>query len=130
MLINRLFFRSQLVSIEVNQTKNKKIQQLIKITFLEWDRFYRVSCDVSMDKMQQEGSVVVTTIFEAGETNSTVLDVATPPPITAQLSFLDINDAPLGKTTIGDQIQMIVTSAEAGPHNMMVTGLKNSSVYV
>src|SRR5687768_14620249 len=25
----------------------------------EWDRFYRVTCDVSMDKMQQEGSVVV-----------------------------------------------------------------------
>jgi hypothetical protein len=63
----------------------------------EWDRFYRVTCDVSMDKMQQEGSVVVTTIFEAGEAKAEVLAVATPPPITAHLSFLDINDQPLGK---------------------------------
>lgn len=42
----------------------------------EWDRFYRVSCDVSMDKMLgeigQEGTVVVTTIFEAGLVSITV----------------------------------------------------------
>lgn len=75
-----------------------------------------------MDKMQQEGSVVVTTIFEAGEANAQILEAGTPPPITAQLGFLDANDQPLGKTTIGDQIQMVVTSSEAGPHNMMVTG--------
>jgi hypothetical protein len=74
-----------------------------------------------MDKMQQEGSVVVTTIFEAGEAKAEILETGTPPPITAHLSFLDVNDQPLGKTTIGDQIQMIVTSAEAGPHNMMIT---------
>lgn len=71
--------------------------------------------------MHQEGSVVVTTIFEAGEANAQVLDTETPPPITAKLSFLDINNQPLGKTTIGDQIQMVVSSTEAGPHNMMIT---------
>ncbi|KAI6188975.1 hypothetical protein M3Y98_00412300 [Aphelenchoides besseyi] len=87
----------------------------------EWDRFYRVSCDVSMDKMQQEGSVVVTTIFEAGEANTQVLEVGTPPPITASLSFLNEQGEPLGKTTIGEKIQMIITSEQAGPHNMMVT---------
>uniref|UniRef100_A0A1I7RHH1 PAN domain protein n=1 Tax=Bursaphelenchus xylophilus TaxID=6326 RepID=A0A1I7RHH1_BURXY len=87
----------------------------------EWDRFYKISCDVSMDKMQQEGSVVVTTLFETGEANTQVLDVGTPPPITAQLSFLDSTDQPLGKTSIGDQIQMIISSDQAGPHNMMVT---------
>ncbi|CAD5219322.1 unnamed protein product [Bursaphelenchus okinawaensis] len=87
----------------------------------EWDRFYKISCDVSMDKMQQEGSVVVTTLFETGEANTQVLDVGTPPPITAQLTFLDAADQPLGKTSIGDQIQMIITSEQAGPHNMMVT---------
>jgi hypothetical protein len=36
----------------------------------EWDRFYRVTCAVSMDKMQEamspEGTVVVTTIYDAG----------------------------------------------------------------
>lgn len=32
----------------------------------EWDRFYRVSCDISTDKMMREGSVVVTTIYDAG----------------------------------------------------------------
>lgn len=87
----------------------------------EWDRFYRVSCDVSMDKMQQEGSVVVTTIFEAGEAKAEILETGTPPPITARLTFLDTADQPLGKTSIGDQIQMVITSAEAGPHNMMIT---------
>uniref|UniRef100_A0A914Y9F7 PAN domain protein n=1 Tax=Panagrolaimus superbus TaxID=310955 RepID=A0A914Y9F7_9BILA len=87
----------------------------------EWDRFYRVSCDVSMDKMSQEGSVVVTTIYDAGEANTKVLDVGTPPPITAVLSFLDAEDKPLGKASIGDQIQLVVTSEQAGPHNMMIT---------
>jgi hypothetical protein len=87
----------------------------------EWDRFYRVSCDVSMEKMSQEGSVVVTTIYDAGEANTKVLDVGTPPPITATLSFLDAEDKPLGKASIGDQIQLVVTSEQAGPHNMMIT---------
>ncbi|KAI1732632.1 PAN domain-containing protein [Ditylenchus destructor] len=91
----------------------------------EWDRFYRVSCDVSMDKMLgeigQEGTVVVTTIFEAGEANTQVLDVGTPPPITAQLEFLDANDQPLQKASIGDQIKLVVSSEQAGPHNMMLT---------
>ncbi|KAI6233806.1 hypothetical protein M3Y99_00871800 [Aphelenchoides fujianensis] len=87
----------------------------------EYDRFYRVLCDVSMDKMQQEGTVITTTIFESGEANTQVLEVGTPPPITASLSFLDVDDQPLGKTSIGQQIQMIITSEQAGPHNMMVT---------
>lgn len=47
--------------------------------------------------------------------------MGTPPPITASLSFLDANDQPLGKTSIGDQIQLVVSSEQAGPHNMMVT---------
>ncbi|KAE9549411.1 hypothetical protein FO519_007378 [Halicephalobus sp. NKZ332] len=87
----------------------------------EWDRFYRVSCDVSMDKMAQEGSVVVTTIYDAGEMSTEKLEMGTPPPITATLSFLDAEDKPLGKASIGDQIQLVVTSDQAGPHNMMIT---------
>uniref|UniRef100_A0A7E4V2B5 PAN domain protein n=1 Tax=Panagrellus redivivus TaxID=6233 RepID=A0A7E4V2B5_PANRE len=87
----------------------------------EWDRFYRVSCDVSTESMAQEGAVVVTTIYDAGETNTQVLDAGTPPPITAVLSFLDAEDQPLGKAAIGDQIQLVVTSDQAGPHNMMIT---------
>uniref|UniRef100_A0A915BS32 Uncharacterized protein n=1 Tax=Parascaris univalens TaxID=6257 RepID=A0A915BS32_PARUN len=87
----------------------------------EWDRFYRVSCDTSMDKMMQEGSVVVTTIYDAGEANTQVLEMGTPPPVTATLSFMDPNDLPLGKASIGDSIQMVVTSEQAGPHNMMIT---------
>jgi len=87
----------------------------------EWDRFYRVSCDVSTDKMAQEGSVVVTTIYDAGEIGTEKLEMGTPPPITATLSFLDVEDQPLGKASIGDQIQLVVTSEQAGPHNMMIT---------
>ncbi|VDN55665.1 unnamed protein product [Dracunculus medinensis] len=87
----------------------------------EWDRFYRVSCDISMDKMMHEGSVIVTTIYDAGETNTQILPVGTPPPISAILSFRDANDEPLQKASIGDAIMMIVTSEQAGPHNMMVT---------
>jgi len=87
----------------------------------EWDRFYRVSCDVSTDKMAQEGSVVVTTIYDAGEIGTEKLEMGTPPPITATLSFLDGEDQPLGKASIGDQIQLVVTSEQAGPHNMMIT---------
>jgi hypothetical protein len=87
----------------------------------EWDRFYHVTCDASMTNMIQEGSVVVTTIFETAEANTKVLDVGTPPPITAVLSFLDSSDAPLGKASIGDAIQLVVTSQQAGPHNMMIT---------
>ncbi|VDO25936.1 unnamed protein product [Onchocerca flexuosa] len=87
----------------------------------EWDRFYRVSCDISMDKMMHEGSVVVTTIYDAGETNTRVLAVGTPPPVTATLSFLSADDEPLEKASIGDAIQMVVTSEQAGPHNMMLT---------
>ena len=66
----------------------------------------------------QEGSVTVTTLFEAAEASTQVLEVGTPPPITAALSFLDTDDQPLGATAIGQQIQMIVTSEQAGPHNM------------
>ncbi|KHN85518.1 hypothetical protein Tcan_13308 [Toxocara canis] len=87
----------------------------------EWDRFYRVSCDVSMDKMMHEGSVVVTTIYDAGEANTQVLEMGTPPPVTATLSFMDSEDQPLGKASIGDSIQIVVTSEQAGPHNMMIT---------
>ncbi|MCP9266492.1 hypothetical protein DINM_022054 [Dirofilaria immitis] len=87
----------------------------------EWDRFYRVSCDISMDKMMHEGSVVVTTIYDAGEANTRVLAVGTPPPVTATLSFLSADDEPLEKASIGDAIQMVVTSDQAGPHNMMIT---------
>ena len=87
----------------------------------EWDRFYRVSCDVSTEKMAHEGSVVVTTIYDAGEIGTEKLEVGTPPPITATLSFLDGEDQPLGKASIGDQIQLVVTSEQAGPHNMMIT---------
>ncbi|CAG9536967.1 unnamed protein product [Cercopithifilaria johnstoni] len=87
----------------------------------EWDRFYRVSCDISMDKMMHEGSVVVTTIYDAGEANTRVLAVGTPPPVTATLSFLSADDEPLEKASIGDAIQMVVTSEQAGPHNMMLT---------
>ncbi|KAH7729336.1 Protein NOAH-2 [Aphelenchoides avenae] len=63
----------------------------------EWDRFYHVTCEAGMSQMTQEGSVVVTTIFETGEANTQVLDVGTPPPITAVLSFLDASDQPLGQ---------------------------------
>ena len=41
------------------------MEDVLQVT-TEWDRFYRVSCDVSMEKMVKEGSVVVTTLFEAG----------------------------------------------------------------
>ncbi|GMT23399.1 hypothetical protein PFISCL1PPCAC_14696 [Pristionchus fissidentatus] len=87
----------------------------------EWDRFYRVSCDVSMDKMVKEGSVVVTTLYEAGTAGTQVLDVATPPPVTAQLTFLNQLEEPLEKASIGDPLILSVTSEQAGPHNMMVT---------
>lgn len=66
----------------------------------EWDRFYRVSCDVSMDKMVKEGTVVVTTIYEANSQNTTVLDVATPPPVTAELTILNQLEEPLHKVTL------------------------------
>ncbi|VDK30803.1 unnamed protein product, partial [Gongylonema pulchrum] len=87
----------------------------------EWDRFYRVSCDISMDKMMREGTVVVTTIYDAGEANTRVLAMGTPPPVTATLSFLGADDQPLEKASIGDPIQVVVTSEQAGPHNMMIT---------
>uniref|UniRef100_A0A1I7U2M6 PAN domain protein n=1 Tax=Caenorhabditis tropicalis TaxID=1561998 RepID=A0A1I7U2M6_9PELO len=87
----------------------------------EWDRFYRVSCDVSMDKMVKEGSVVVTTIYEASSQNTTVLDVATPPPVTAELQILNQLEEPLHKASIGDPLLLVITSEQAGPHNMMVT---------
>lgn len=87
----------------------------------EWDRFYRVSCDISTEKMMTEGSVVVTTIYDAGEAQTQVLEMGTPPPVTAALSFLDMNDEPLGKASIGDSIQLVVTSEQAGPHNMKLT---------
>lgn len=134
-----------------------------------------------MDKMMHEGSVVVTTIYDAGwvmrqcwihtnaldnklatiykttdnankwfcsswdirflltfpssessmikngrvlnfrETNTRVLAVGTPPPVTATLSFLSADNEPLEKASIGDAIQMVVTSEQAGPHNMMLT---------
>ncbi|CAD6194609.1 unnamed protein product [Caenorhabditis auriculariae] len=87
----------------------------------EWDRFYRVSCDVSMDKMVKEGSVIVTTIYEASSQNTTVLDVATPPPVTAELTILNQLEEPLHKASIGDPLLLVITSEQAGPHNMMVT---------
>uniref|UniRef100_A0A0N5A0H4 PAN domain protein n=1 Tax=Parastrongyloides trichosuri TaxID=131310 RepID=A0A0N5A0H4_PARTI len=87
----------------------------------EWDRFYRVSCDVSMDNMVKEGSVVVTTMYESGEANTQVLETGTPPPVTATISFLDTNDQPVTKASIGDQINLVVSSEQAGPHNMMLT---------
>ncbi|EYC15111.1 hypothetical protein Aduo_011565 [Ancylostoma duodenale] len=87
----------------------------------EWDRFYRVSCDVSMDKMTKEGSVVVTTIYEASSQNTTVLEVATPPPVTAELSILNQLEEPLHKASIGDPLMLVITSEQAGPHNMMIT---------
>ncbi|CEF59904.1 No mechanoreceptor potential A [Strongyloides ratti] len=87
----------------------------------EWDRFYRVSCDVSMDNMVKEGSVVVTTMYESGEANTQVLETGTPPPVTATISFLDANDQPVTKASIGDQINLVVSSEQAGPHNMMLT---------
>jgi len=91
----------------------------------EWDRFYRVTCAVSMDKMQEamspEGTVVVTTIYDAGEANAQVLEPGTPPPITATISFLDENEQKITKVSIGDQITLVVESNQAGPHNMMLT---------
>ncbi|CAI4224501.1 unnamed protein product [Auanema sp. JU1783] len=87
----------------------------------EWDRFYRVSCDVSMDKMVKEGTVVVTTIYEANSQNTTVLEVATPPPVTAELSILNQLEEPLHKASIGDPLLLVITSEQAGPHNMMIT---------
>ncbi|KAK0397831.1 hypothetical protein QR680_002291 [Steinernema hermaphroditum] len=110
--------------------KNGKLEALVVVSLdgvlphqvtTEWDRFYRVSCDVSMEKMVQEGSVVVTTLYDAGEQNTVVLEKGTPPPVTAKLTFLDPEDQPLGKASIGDPIQMVVTSDQAGPHNMMLT---------
>lgn len=50
-----------------------------------------------------------------------MLEPGTPPPITATLSFLDANDQRMGKASIGDQIQLVVESEMAGPHNMMLT---------
>ncbi|VDN05995.1 unnamed protein product [Thelazia callipaeda] len=94
----------------------------------EWDRFYRVSCDISMGKMMHEGSVVVTTIYDAGEANTRILAVGTPPPVTATLSFLGVDDQPLEKASIGDAIQMVVSSEQAGPHNMMLTECKATRV--
>lgn len=55
------------------------------------------------------------------EANTRVLAVGTPPPVTATLSFLSTDDEPLEKASIGDAIQMVVTSEQAGPHNMMLT---------
>lgn len=55
------------------------------------------------------------------EANTRVLAVGTPPPVTATLSFLSVDDEPLQKASIGDAIQMVVTSEQAGPHNMMLT---------
>uniref|UniRef100_A0A183BWQ0 ZP domain-containing protein n=1 Tax=Globodera pallida TaxID=36090 RepID=A0A183BWQ0_GLOPA len=42
-------------------------------------------------------------------------------PITAQLTFLDADNQPSEKASIGDQLHLVVTSEQAGPHNMMVT---------
>lgn len=50
-----------------------------------------------------------------------MLNVGTPPPITAELSFLDGDNQPLEKASIGDPLHLVVTSEQAGPHNMMVT---------
>uniref|UniRef100_A0A915NQ76 PAN domain protein n=1 Tax=Meloidogyne floridensis TaxID=298350 RepID=A0A915NQ76_9BILA len=94
----------------------------------EWDRFYRVSCDVSMnlekmlEKREQgiEGTVLVTTIFETKEVEPQILDAGTPPPITATLSFLDADGQPLQQASIGDPLFMVVSSEQAGPHNMML----------
>lgn len=55
------------------------------------------------------------------EAQTQVLEMGTPPPVTASLSFLDMNDQPLGKASIGDPIQLVVTSEQAGPHNMKLT---------
>jgi len=55
------------------------------------------------------------------EANTQVLDMGTPPPISATLSFLDAVDQPLVTASIGDQIKLVVSSEQAGPHNMMIT---------
>lgn len=49
------------------------------------------------------------------------MDTGTPPPITAVLSFLDALDEPLQTASIGDLIKLVVSSQQAGPHNMMLT---------
>jgi hypothetical protein len=49
------------------------------------------------------------------------LDAGTPPPITALLTFLDLEEQPLQKASIGDPIHLVVSSEQAGPHNMMLT---------
>lgn len=55
------------------------------------------------------------------EAEPQVLDAGTPPPITAALSFLDAEEQPLQKASIGDPIKLVVHSEQAGPHNMMLT---------
>lgn len=55
------------------------------------------------------------------EANTRVLAMGTPPPVTATLSFLGADDQPLERASIGDPIQMVVASEQAGPHNMMLT---------
>ena len=49
------------------------------------------------------------------------MDAGTPPPITALLTFLDLEEQPLQKASIGDPIHLVVSSEQAGPHNMMLT---------
>lgn len=49
------------------------------------------------------------------------MDTGTPPPITATLAFLDALDEPLQTASIGDPIKLVVSSQQAGPHNMMLT---------
>jgi hypothetical protein len=60
-------------------------------------------------------------ILGSREAEPQVLDAGTPPPITAVLSFLDAEEQPLQKASIGDPIFLVVSSEQAGPHNMMLT---------
>lgn len=47
--------------------------------------------------------------------------MATPPPVTAELTILNQLEEPLHKASIGDPLLLVISSEQAGPHNMMVT---------
>lgn len=54
------------------------------------------------------------------ETVPQVLPAGTPGPVTATLMFLDKNGKTVTQASIGDEINMVVKSDQAGPGNMMI----------
>ncbi len=54
------------------------------------------------------------------EAHAQVLEPGTPPPVTATLHFVDANNEEVGTTAIGDELLLVATSQQAGPHNMML----------